>query len=385
VKRYSFALVTVLILILSVPLRAQSPERGNYVPSDLKVKTHPFVENFRYGGTYHSGRLLKQKPEGWTVRIFHHEEPREHLIPMENINIDPGYRQPSQPVLIKETNNSTSNYLVTDLDRTNRYIYLLGATVLFCLLVGGWITVRAMTGILVGLGYLFWVGIPGIAGGSFALVHVGTFFLLVAAFVLPGSLGLNRKTLSALATALTAGLLSGIVLYGVGTWLHVVGLRNESLQVLEYARRYYPNRTGDFSLLPLIVGGSLIGSLGVILDVTVDVTSSTAEIGRARPDLPLAEHLNRSLTISGQLIGTMTNTLLLAYIGTDLFLILTIYLLPTPSFLILNKDFVAIEVLRGLGGVLGFLAAAPLSILFYRWFQPEAPSPPSPSDSGRPD
>lgn len=380
-KGHQLGFVIILILVLTVPLHAQSPERGNYVPSDLNVKTHPLVENFRYGGTYHSGELLEEQPEGWLVRIHGTNQTHERMIPGENINIDRDYRQPGQSVLIKETNDSPSNYLVTGLNRTDRYLYLAGAAILFCFLVGGWITVRAMTGILVGLGYLFWIGIPLMAGGSSALVHVGTFYLLVAVLVLPGSLGWNRKALSALATALTAGLLAGGVLYGLGAWLQVVGLRNESLQVLEYARRYFPTRTGDFRLLSLIVGGGLIGSLGVILDVTVDVTSSTAEIGRARPDLPLTEHVNRALTISGQLIGTMTNTLLLAYIGTDLFLILTVYLLPTPTLLVLNKDFVAIEVLRGLGGVLGFLAAAPLSILFYRWFQSETPTPAPPDFS----
>ncbi len=375
-KQYYLVILPILILSSSLSVRAQTPKKGNYVPSDLNVKTHPFVEDYRFGGNYHPGRLLKQKKTGWRVKVYRNGQSREHFVAGENININSSYRQPGQPVLVKEATGSSSGYIITDLDRTNRYLYLLGAAVLICSLVGGWITIRAMTGILAGLGYLFWLALPAIAGGSSPLLHVCVFFVLVAVLVLPGSLGWNRKALSALTAALAAGLLAGTILYGLGVWLQVVGLRNESLKVLEYARRYYPARTGDFSLLSLIVGGSLIGSLGVILDVTVDVTSSTAEIGRARPDLSLTEHMNRALTVSGQLIGTMTNTLLLAYIGTDLFLILTIYLLPTPIFLVINKDFVAIEVLRGLGGVLGFLAAAPFAILFYHWFQPEPPSPP---------
>lgn len=384
--RHRTIVLLVAAILLGVPAIAAgnpNPERGNYVPADLNTKIHPFVEDFRHGNEYRTGELLESTSEGWRVRVHGGTSPRTVQLPSSNVNLDPKQRSPGQPVVLKVIPEAGGSFLVTGLDRTNRYLYLLLGALAICLLVGGWITARALVGVLAGLALLFWVSLPLMAAGHNVLVQVGLFFGLVAGLVLPGSLGFNRRALSALATALSAGAVAGLVLYGFGHGMQLVGLRDETLRVLEFASRYYPETTADLSLFQVVVGGSLIGALGVILDVTVDVTSSTAEIARARPDLPWGEHLRRSLTVSSQLIGTMTNTLLLAYIGTDLLLILTVYLLPTPFWLLINKDFVAVELLRGMGGVLGFLSAAPLAIFFYRWFHdpdertPDPPDPPS--------
>jgi uncharacterized membrane protein len=374
-------LLSLLILLTSVPVHAEKPARGNYVPVDLNVKIHPLIEEYRYDGKYFQGEIIKQTSQGLRVTI-EKDETLQRTIRSANVNLSPQQITPGRDILVKQTTfDDNPRYLVTNLDRTNRYLLLVGFCLLTCLLIGGVVTFRALSGVVVGLAYLFYVALPLVQMGYNLLLQMSIFYLIVTLLVLPASLGFNRKSLSAILAALSSGLLAGGLIFGLAHWLNLVGLRDETLQVLEYATRYFPDAIQSFSLINIIITGTLIGALGVILDVTVDVTSSAAEIARSRPDLSIGEHLKRTLTVSSQLIGTMTNTLLLAYIGTDLFLILTVYILPTSPWLLINKDFVAVEVVRGLGGALGFLSAAPLAILYFRFLVPYSETPPEPPDS----
>lgn len=384
-KRCYLLAVTGLVLLAVTPAvsPAISPSRGNYVPADPNLKIHPFVENHRYGGTYYRGELAVKTDTGWIVRL-HTDPSRRRTIPDDNTFLPSPPRRPGQSVLVKRspTANRTPRWLITDVNRIGRYGLLFLLSLSACLLVGGRVAARSLVGVFGGLGFLVFYALPAIAAGGSIPLYIGLFYLLSTLLILPASLGFNRNALSAVLAALTAGVLAAGLLYGLAHAMRLTGLRSSSLQVLDYAMRYFPELTRPFSLLNLLLGGMLIGALGVILDVCVDVTSSSAEIARARPDLGLTEHLNRTLTVTSRLIGTMTNTLLLAYIGTDVFLILTVYLLPAPWGVLINKDFVALELLRGFGGALGFLAAAPLSLLFYRLLNTggpdERPDPPVP-------
>lgn len=373
-----------MLLVPVVPAHGVEPKRGNYVPADLNLKTHPFVEDHRYGGTYHRATLLGSHNGSWRLRLRYDTGSVTRTLPTENLFLDEARQQPGQSVLVKRTSLGPGNstLLVTDVNRIGRYGLLFVVSLLVCCLVGGWITARSLLGVIAGMGFLLFYALPAVVDGGSTLLYIGLFYVITTVLILPASLGVNRKGLSAVLAALTTGGLAFGLLYLLAHAMRLVGLRNNSLQILEYAIRYFPELTEPFSILNVLLGGILVGALGVILDVCVDVTSSTAEIVRSRPDLGLAEQMNRTLTVTSRLIGTMTNTLLLAYIGTDMFLILTVYLLPAPNWVLLNKDFVALEVLRGFGGALGFLGAAPLSILFYRWVGPvqasDRPDPPDP-------
>lgn len=387
IRRLGPVTAVLLGLLVLVPpaVHGESPPRGSYVPADLNLKIHPFVEAQRYGERFHRGTLIGKTDGEWTVHLTLNGASEQRSIPEENLFLDERHRRSGQAVIVKQSGEEPhrATFLVTDINRISKYVILTLLSLAFCVLVGGWITARSLLGVIVGTIFLVFYALPAIVSGGSIPLYIGMFYLLTTVIILPGSLGINRRSFSAILAAVGSGLLAFGLIHTLAHSMQLVGLRNSSLQVLEYATRYFPELTEPFSILNLLLGGILVGSLGVILDVCVDVTSSAAEIARSRPDLTVTDHLNRTLTVTSRLIGTMTNTLLLAYIGTDMFLLLTLYLLPEPSWVLLNKDFVALEILRGFGGVLGFLAAAPLSILFYRLLHsPDEPTPPDPPDGG---
>jgi uncharacterized membrane protein len=389
-RRLILALLLISVLTVAVipaSVVADEPSRGNYVPADVGTQIHPFIERLKFQSNYGSATLLERTEKGWNVELSVDGKSRTITIsPSNNILPSSGLESGEQVLVKWDKSLQEEEALLVDYDRRFEYLVILLASLGLCAVVGGWITVRSMSGVIVGLLFFHFWAAPSIQHGSPVLLQIGLFYTLVTLLVLPSSLGWNWKALSAVTTALATGVISLLILIVCANWIGVVGLRNETLRVIEYAVRYFPDRVEPLSLRNMVIGAVLIGSLGVILDVSVDVTSSAAEIAQARPDLPFPELLKRTLTVSTRLVGTMTNTLLLAYVGTDLFLILTVYILPTPTWITLNQDFVAMEVLRGLGGALGFLAAVPLAVVFYVLFnQPgnkdEKPSPPGESTS----
>lgn len=384
-KNFSIFLIG-FILLAGAPVSVQAfePKRGNRVPSDAGIKIHPFIEQLTFQSKFRPAIVTDVTPKHVDVKLNWKDQEVTRSIPASNIFLGKEYLAPGQRVIVKWAGEfKDSSLLLTNQDRRGKFIFILGGSLLICVLIGGWITMRATLGMGIGIAFFFLWSLPQIQAGAPVVWEVMLFYLLVTLLVLPASLGWNRKALSAIGASLATGVISAGMLEFGARWIGVVGLRNESLQVIEYAIRYFPQQVAELSIPSIVVGATIIGALGVILDVSVDVTSSAAEIARARPDLSFTELLSRTITVSSRLVGTMTNTLLLAYVGSNLFLLLTIYILPDPVWITLNQDFVAMEVLRGLGGALGFLGAVPLSVFFY-WLlfqkyglrENKAPNPP---------
>ena len=386
-----FRTLTLLcILMLSlIPITGATgtdPQRGRWVPADAGTQTHPFVEQLVFQSQFRSASVRGVGAETVTIEFTNHGEVIRRSISRSQSSVSLTQLTTGENVIVKWTGSlDNKRMLLISKDRRGQYLIVLGGSLLLCIVVGGWITIRATVGMLAGIGFFLFWSIPRIQSGSPILWEIMLFYAGVTLLILPASLGWNRKAISAVAAALTTGAVSMIVLLAGARWIGVVGLRNETLQVIEYAIRYFPDQVADISIPSIMVGSTMIGAMGVILDVCVDVTSSTAEISRARPDLSFPQLLNRTLTVSSRLVGTMTNTLLLAYIGSNLFVLLTIYSLTNPAWITLNEDFVAMEVLRGLGGALGFLGAVPLAVFFYwLWLdkekQAETTAYPAPPD-----
>lgn len=360
-------LTTCVLIFFAAPqiISAQSPARGNYVPADLDTMAHPFVDHFRFGGNYFRGRLIENTSDGWQVEIFFPEKTEVHTFPASRNNLAEKYQNPGQRIILKEITGRDDVYLISKPDRILRYITLTILCLVICVVIGGWPTLRGLTCVIIGvLFFIFWT-LPRIQTGSSVLIEICFFYLLMAVFVLPSSLGLNRKALSAVLAALSTGVISVFLLLAITSWIPTTALYDEAVRALDYAVRYLPEQVAHLSLQSLIIGATLIGALGVVLDVTIDVTASASEIASARPELPFKDLLARAMTVCRRLVGTMTNTLLLAYAGSDMLLLFSLYLLPEKHLITFNRDLVAVEIIRALGGAIGFLAAVPLSVGFF--------------------
>lgn len=131
---------------------------------------------------------------------------------------------------------------------------------------------------------------------------------------------------------------------------------------------------GVIDLKALVFAGILIGSIGAVMDVAVNIAASLHEV-TTKIDKPTFRELFKSgITISRDIIGTMSNTLILAYIGSSLCSVLLIIYNNSFSMLnLFNKENIIVELLKILVGSFGILSALPLTsavgALFYSRFE----------------
>jgi uncharacterized membrane protein len=124
---------------------------------------------------------------------------------------------------------------------------------------------------------------------------------------------------------------------------------------------------------------SIVGGLGVIADVVVTQASAVSELIEANPMLNWCELYRRAMNIGHDHIAASINTLILAYIGAAMPLLLLFQLYPEPWTVTINRGYIAEEIVRTLVGSLGLVCAVPITTLtgslLGRW-QPPLTSPP---------
>jgi len=246
--------------------------------------------------------------------------------------------------------------MVTDFVRTGALALLglvfIGATVQ----VSGWKGVRALIGLVVSFVVLLGFVLPQIlAGRDPVLVSVtGSFVLLAVTLYL--TQGWALKTHTALLGVLFSLMLTGLLASFAVSLAHLNGFGSEEAMFLQAAGT-------PINLRGLLLAGTIVGTLGVLDDVIVGQASAVTELAEANPALRGAwrELYQRAMNIGHDHIAATINTLVLAYVGAAMPLLLLFRLYPEPWGLTLNREMIAEEIVRALVGSLGLIAAVPIT------------------------
>ncbi|HUF32917.1 MAG TPA: YibE/F family protein [Acidimicrobiales bacterium] len=240
---------------------------------------------------------------------------------------------------------------------------------------------RERRGPLLVLGILFAVAVIGLGRfhGFRALLGVGISLLALTTFVLPAVLegsnplavalvgssfiafvslylahGLNARTTTAL-----LGSLGSLALVGVLSTIFVAASRFSGLADEEAL--FLSISAVDLDLTGLLLGGIVIGTLGVLYDVTVTQASAVWELQRANPRYTRWELYRSAIRIGRDHIAATVNTLVLAYAGASLPLFLIFTQADIGLLDAVNGELVAVEIVRTLCGSIGLVASVPLT------------------------
>ncbi len=137
----------------------------------------------------------------------------------------------------------------------------------------------------------------------------------------------------------------------------LTGLSSEEAQILRGSTLM---QTPEF-YKGLLASGMLIGALGVIMDVGISIASAVTELKSNNPSLGATELYKSGMNVGRDIMGTMTCTLVLAYAGGALPLLLLVSQMPSVK--LLNLDLVATEITAALTGSLGLVCTIPLTAL----------------------
>lgn len=180
-------------------------------------------------------------------------------------------------------------------------------------------------------------------------------YILVGSFIIIG--GLTLKTLHAVFGSLI-GLISSALLAVVFLQsLRMSGILNEQSFFLL-------NVVGiNIDLRGILFTSITIGSLGAIMDVSMSLASALDEISIKNPTIK--EIMSSAFKISADMIATMTNTLILAYVGSSLGMLVLMAVYGQPSLFIFNSEFYAFEIMLGLIGSMALIITLPATILIF--------------------
>jgi uncharacterized membrane protein len=170
--------------------------------------------------------------------------------------------------------------------------------------------------------------------------------------------GANRKALAAIVGTVGGLVVSGVLAIVVGTAIHTTGLAGEEAQMLAFI----PQGVA-FDFRGLLMAGIIIGALGAIMDTGMSISSAVSEVQRASQGLGRKELFWVGMNVGRDVMGTMANTLILAYTGGSLALLLLVQAYEVEFIRLINMDSIASEVLRALAGSIGLVSAIPMTAL----------------------
>ena len=169
--------------------------------------------------------------------------------------------------------------------------------------------------------------------------------------------GINRKSLSTIIGTSSGILIGGTLALIFGNLSNLTGLSSEEARMLAYIPQDI-----DFDYRGILFSGIILASLGAVMDVSMSISSSMFEIAKADPTIRKNGLISAGMNVGRDIIGTMSNTLILVYIGSSVPLMLLLLAYEIPFIEIINKDLIASEIIRALSGSMGLILAIPITV-----------------------
>lgn len=249
---------------------------------------------------------------------------------------------------------------VYEYDRLVPLAVLLGVFLVTAVLIGGKTGAKSLVGLALTLGCLFYILIPALFKGAPTLPTVFLVCAYIAVVTLTILGGVRRKTVCA-AGGTVCGVALALIFAVVAQKLtRINGLRVEDVEPLLQLRQ----TGGVIGLRHLLTGGILISALGAVMDVTMGIASSVSEVHAANPSLTVKELFRSGMQVGRDMVGTMTNTLVLAFLGSSFTLILYLYSLNLQLHQLISSPFLSIEMICSLSSSIGVTLSIPLTALF---------------------
>ena len=282
---------------------------------------------------------------------------------MADNTIGPIYGQPlavgdSVTVGISTYSDGTVRCYVYEYDRTPALLGLLAAFLLVTVLVGGKVGAKSLLSLGLTVAALVWILLPLLLRGWPTIPTTFLIAVLVTAatFVILG--GVEKKTVCACLGTLAGITLAAIFGLGAQSILRIDGYRQEYAEALLQLRQ-----TGEsgIGISGLLTAGVIVSALGAVMDVAMSISSALQELSRVNEALTSRDLLRSGMNIGRDMVGTMTNTLILAIIGSGMTLIVYICSLGLQPWQLLSSPYLSLEAVSAIASSAGVMLAVPLT------------------------
>lgn len=252
--------------------------------------------------------------------------------------------------------NTESYYTVYNYDRSIPVIVCIAILILTIIGIGRGKGVKAIAGLGYSMYLVVYLLLPAVFSGYSPITLSIVCAVLSTAVTLLLLNGQSRKTLAAV-LATTGGVCFALVLFMVMSHLtHIDGFSTSEAEGLILIQ----NSTG-LKIKEVLFAGILISSLGAIMDVGMSIVSALYELHYHNPQLKSKELFRSGIEIGKDMIGTMTNTLILAFTGSAFVTLLVFVSYQVQANQLLNSNYLIVEIAQGICGTFGIVVTVPIA------------------------
>lgn len=257
--------------------------------------------------------------------------------------------------------DGTVRCYVYEYNRAPGLAVILALFLLVTVAVGGKVGARSLLCLGLTAAALVWILLPLLLRGW---PTIPTAFLIavlvsVVTFVILG--GVEKKTVCACLGTLAGIALAALFALAAQRLLRIDGYRQEYAEALLQLRQTGESAVGISGLL---AAGVIVSALGAVMDVAMSISSAVQELRRVNDSLTPRELLRSGMNIGRDMVGTMTNTLILAIAGSGLTLIVYISSLGLQPRQLLSSAYISLEAISAIASSIGVILAVPLTAVF---------------------
>ncbi|MGI6451184.1 MAG: YibE/F family protein [Desulfitobacteriia bacterium] len=362
-------IITVLISLFASPLRLIAQEEEQLPleePQTVRGKVLEITEDNSFAQEFPDGmgddydiiyyqvklKVLSGLHRGEVITAQHVEDERM----VYNLHIEEG-----DEVLIyleEDEEGQILNAYIAEIYRQKYLAYLVLLFLITLLAVGSFKGLKTIiTLVITGLAVIKLL-LPGLLAGYSPIPLTVAICAGVTALTLFIISGVNKKTFAAIIGTTGGVIVAGIIAFIFGSLAKITGLGEQEAQMLTFI----PQNTG-FDFEGLLFAGIILGALGAVMDVGMSVASAMNEIAIVKPDISTKELIRAGMNVGRDMMGTMSNTLILAYTGASMPLLLLFLAHEIPFGEFINWDMISSEVVRTFAGSIGLILTIPLTVL----------------------
>lgn len=332
-----------------------TPDSGRLVYAPAKV-TAVLSDNAREDFENAEGRRVGDQELELRILSGEHKDEimtvTNYMSALFNVDVQQGDR-----IIVRIMTDENGSYYASVFNY-DRGIVLGGFLLVFFVLLaalGGKKGLGALAGLLLTLGCIWFILIPCLLRGVPAIPVTIAVSAVSAAAGLIFLNGYSKKTFCAVCGCVGGVLVSGIAAAVVGILSPMNGF---NMQEAENLILYGADQ--GLKVSGLLVCGVLISALGAVMDVALGIASSVWEMREQNPDASVGSLFRSGMQIGKDAMGTMANTLILAFAGSSLNMLILVQTYNIPFLQLINTDYIALEVVQSVAGSIGILLTVPL-------------------------
>ncbi|WP_368244554.1 YibE/F family protein [Clostridium tertium] len=306
----------------------------------------PYIEDVEIG---FQKIVVKISSKPYSGNTFEIENPISRLY---NLKVKEGTKV---IVGVIEKDGSTQMNLYS-YDRSNMIYLLIAVFILSVVVIGGFKGVKSLVALIFTLICCVYLMVPLMLRGVNPILSGILMSILSITITLVLVSGFNKKTLTAILGTVSGVIIAGLIAYIFGSLTNLSGLNMSEAESLAYIAE----DTG-LKIKGIMFTGILVATLGAVMDIAMSIASSIFEIHKVNDKISFNELFKSAMNIGKDTIGTMTNTLILAFAGGSLSILILVFSANMPFNKLINLDLLGIEIIQGLSGSIGIVLAVPIT------------------------